>query len=111
MPDGWTEVTNPDYIVEKYDPRAPTLFEFDGDTVGVHVLPDEPNVPHADREAWRVGFVRGERDNLQNAEPFDHCHGRETALHVAYDFMHAYNDYADLPDEERVEKAKAAATE
>jgi hypothetical protein len=29
VPDDWAEVSNPDYIVEKYDPRAPTLFEYD----------------------------------------------------------------------------------
>jgi len=107
VPADWHEVTDPDYIVEKYDPRAPTLFEYEGADIGVHILPDEPNAPHADREAWRVGFLRGHRDNLERAEPLVHVHGRDTAFHGAHLFMDAFNA-AEGGVEERVDAAKAA---
>lgn len=110
VPDDWHEVTNPDYIVEKYDPRAPTLFEYDDADVGVHILPDEPNAPHADREAWRVGFVRGTRDNLERAEPLVHVHGRDTAFHGAHVFMAAFDD-ATGGLEESIDAAKAAVAD
>ncbi|MFB6221194.1 MAG: hypothetical protein ABEH90_07125 [Halolamina sp.] len=105
VPAEWSEVTNPDHIIEKYDPRLPTLFEYEGGDIGVHILPDEPNTPHADDDAWRLGFVRGHRDNLEGAEPLVHCHGRDTAFHLAHMFMDAFND-ATGDQQERVEAAK-----
>ena len=109
VPDDWAEVNNPDYIVEKYDPRAPTLFEYEERDIGVHILPAEPNVPHADTERWRLGFVRGNRDNLEKAEPVVLVHGRDTAFHAAHVFMETYDEYDDRDDGDRVEIAKAAA--
>ncbi len=91
VPDDWSEVTNPDYIVEKYDPRPVILFTHDEDDVGVHVLPDEPIAPHSDTERWRVGAIEGNRDEFEEAEPFAHLHGHENALEVAEAFMTAYD--------------------
>jgi hypothetical protein len=107
VPAGWSEVTSPDYIIEKYDPRLPTLFEADDRDIGVHILPDEPNTPHADQDAWRVGFVRGHRDNLEAAEPIARCAGRDTAFHLAHEFMAAH-EADDAAADTRVENAKAA---
>jgi len=109
VPGGWAEVSNPDFIVEKYDPRAPTLFEHDEREIGVHILPAEPNVAHSDTYRWRLGFVKGNRDNLEKAEPILIVHGRENASHAAHVFMAAYNEYDERDDETRVEAAKAAA--
>ena len=110
VPADWHEVTNPDYIVEKYDPRAPTLFEYNEADIGVHILPDEPNTPHTDHEAWRLGFVRGHRDDLDKAEPLVHVHGRDTAFHAAHVFMDAFDDATgDL--EARIDAAKATVAE
>jgi hypothetical protein len=91
VPEDWSEVENPDYIVEKYDPRPVTLFTHDAAEVGVHVLPDEPNTPHSDTHRWRVGAIRGNENEFKEAEPFAHLHGRENALAVAEAFMKAYD--------------------
>ncbi|GAB7094776.1 hypothetical protein JCM30237_19290 [Halolamina litorea] len=109
VPADWAEVSNPDYIVEKYDPRAPTLFEYADRDIGVHILPAEPNVAHSDTHRWRLGFVKGHRDNLEEAEPVVLVHGRENAYHAAHVFMETYNEYDDRDHEVRVEAAKAAA--
>jgi hypothetical protein len=109
LPEHWTEVTNPDYIVEKYDPRAPTLFEHGERDIGVHILPDEPNTPHADTDRWRLGFVRGNRDDLEAAEPIVHADSREAAFHAAHVFMDAYGEHGGLDGDERIDAAKAAA--
>lgn len=109
IPEDWAEVERPDSIVEKYDPRAPALFEYDDRDIGVHILPAEPNVAHADTHRWRLGFVRGNRDNLEKAEPVLVVHGRENAYHAAHVFMEAYDEYDERSHEARVEIAKAAA--
>jgi len=87
VPDDWAEVSDPDEIAEKYDPRVPTLFEYAGREIAVHILPDEPNTPHADSTRWRLGFVRGSQDNLKGATPIVHVHGRENASHAAHVFI------------------------
>lgn len=105
LPTGWTEVTAPDHIVEKYDARQPTVFEFDAAAVGVHIVPAEPNTAHADRESWRVDVGHGVRDEFQHVDSFAHLDGRETAIDVAAAFMQAFADRTDLPDEERIAMA------
>ena len=110
LPEDWREVSNPPSIVEKYDPRLPTLFEYADREIGVHIVPTEPNTPHADQDACRVGFVRGSRDDLESAEPIVHCHGRDTAYHLAHEYMTAYNEADELDDRARIEAAKDAAT-
>lgn len=109
LPDSWTEVREHDLIVEKYDPRDPTLFERDDRKRAVHILPTEPNVPHADTHEWRVGLVRGSVDELLDAEPIAHVHGRENAYHVAVTFMRAYEEA--VPDEGDDVNVIAYATE
>ena len=111
VPDDWAEVSDPDEIAEKYDPRVPTLFEYAGREIAVHILPDEPNTPHADSTRWRLGFVRGSRDNLKGATPIVHVHGRENASHAAHVFMTTFNEQAELPEQERIDAAKAAASD
>ncbi|MGZ0746821.1 hypothetical protein [Haloparvum sp. AD34] len=97
LPDSWTEVREHDLIVEKYDPRDPTLFVREDRERAVHILPTEPNVPHADTHEWRVGLVRGDVNELLDAEPIAHVHGHENAYHVAVTFMEAYEEA--VPDE------------
>lgn len=109
LPGSWTEVVDHDYIVEKYDPRDPVLFERDDRERAVHILPTEPNVAHADTHEWRVGLVRGDVDELLDAEPIAHVHGRENAYHVAVAFMEAYEEA--VPDEGDDVNAIAYASE
>lgn len=104
LPAGWREITAPDHIVEKYDPRTPTVFEFADAPVGVHVVPAEPVGARGDRE-WRVDVGHGRRDEFQHVDSFAHLGDREAALEVAAAFMQAFCDRTDLPKEERIELA------
>lgn len=90
-PTGWTEIEQPPEIIEKYNPRDPTLFEYGGEEpVAVHVLPETQNV-HDREERWRVGVVHGRRTNFEGAEPIrTGIADRSGALEVAETFMTGY---------------------
>lgn len=105
LPPGWSEVTAPDHIVAKYDPRTPTVFEYDDAAVGVHVVPADPAGARDDGGDWRVDVGHGRRDEFQHVDSFAHLDDREAALERATTFMQAFGDHADLPDEERLELA------
>ncbi|MFB6235735.1 MAG: hypothetical protein ABEH81_10780 [Halopenitus sp.] len=109
LPDPWTEVVDHDYIVEKYDPRDPVLFERADRERAVHILPTEPNVAHADTHEWRIGLVRGDVNELLDTESIARVHGRENAYHVAVEFMGAYEEA--VPEEGDDVNAIAYATE
>ncbi|WP_058366360.1 hypothetical protein [Haloparvum sedimenti] len=92
LPGPWTEVESPDHIVSKYSPREPALFERADRERAVHIRPDEPDLPHADRREWVVGLVRGDAENFVGAEPIARVHGRGNAYHVAVAFAEAYEE-------------------
>lgn len=90
-PTGWSEIEQPPEIVEKYNPRDPTLFEYDGaEPIAVHVLPETQNI-HDREERWRVGLVHGGKTNFEGAEPIrTGIADRSGALAVAEEFMTGY---------------------
>ncbi|GAB6879693.1 hypothetical protein JCM17823_19670 [Halorubrum gandharaense] len=92
LPDAWTELESPDEIVTKYSPREPALFEREDRERAVHIRPDEPDLPHADRREWAVGLVRGTADEFHDADRIATVHGRDDAYHVAKTFMAAYEE-------------------
>ena len=90
-PTGWSEVEQPPEIIEKYNPRDPTLFEYDGEEpIAVHVLPETQNV-HDRSEQWRVGVVHGGKTNFEGTDPIrTGIADRSGALAVAEEFMLGY---------------------
>lgn len=104
LPADWTEVENPDHIVEKYDPRPVTLFTYDEREIGVHVVPNEPDTPHMDTHEYRIAFIRGSRDEFESTEPFALAHEFENGVAVAEAFMRAF-DEAEGEGKEAVEQA------
>ena len=90
-PAGWTEIERQPEIVEKYNPREPTLFEHDGkEPIAVHVLPETQNV-RDQRERWRVGVVHGGKTNFEGREPIrTGIPDRQGALALAAEFMTGY---------------------
>lgn len=92
LPEPWVEIEAPDQIVTKYSPREPTLFERPDRERAIHIYPDEPDLPHADRHEWQVGLVRGGAEEFHDAEPIATVHGRSDAYHVAKAFMRAYEE-------------------
>jgi len=90
-PAGWTEIEQPPEIIEKYNPREPTLFEHDdGEPVAVHVLPETQNI-HDRQERWRVGVVHGGKTNFEGREPIrTGIPDRQRALTLAEEFMTGY---------------------
>lgn len=108
LPDDWSEVESPDHIVEKYDPRPVTLFTYEGAEIAVHVVPNEPDHPHADTHEYRVAFVRGSRDEFESAEPFALAHEFENGVAVAEVFAQAF-DEADGEGEAAVDYAMEQA--
>lgn len=95
LPSEWHEVERPDYIVEKYRARNPTLFVREGHDVGVHVLPVSTSSPHDD-ESYRTGALRGDRDDLEYEAPIETFADRDEAFTCALEFANQYEaEYAD----------------
>lgn len=109
-PADWSEVSDPDGIMAKYDPRPVTLFTCERREVGIHALPAEPNSPHADTSEYRLDFVEGGDGDWGAPEPFARAPDFQAALSVAETFMEAF-DAAAGDRRAAAEDAMAAAGE
>jgi len=101
LPDEWHEVKDPDYIVEKYRARNPTLFVRADHDVGVHVLPVATSSPH-DEEGYRAGAIRGDCDEFGREIPIGMFDEQDPAFERACSFAtlyeQAYGDGTDVDD-------------
>ncbi|MFB6120622.1 MAG: hypothetical protein ABEJ68_05840 [Halobacteriaceae archaeon] len=101
LPAEWHEVESPDHITGKYRAKTPILFVREDHEVGVHVLPAATSSPH-DEEFYRVGAIRGNRDEFEYEREIGEYDERERALQRAFDFARRYDDvYEEEHDEER----------
>lgn len=110
LPEGWSEVSHPDHIIEKYDPRPVTLFTHEEYEVGVHVLPLDPVAPHMESHDYRVGYLHGGENEFDHIEPIARTEDFEDGLEVARTFMTVF-DEASGDVEERVDAGIEAARE
>lgn len=89
LPDGWTERDHDPKVVDKYDPRQPSLFEHD-DGRTVQVVPDAGNRTGGDRERWRVDAIEGEPAAPESTTTLAECEGKSAALSAAEEAMRDY---------------------
>lgn len=104
LPDGWTELDHDPQVVDKYDPRQPSLFEnLDGTTL--QVVPDAGNQATGGEDRWRVDSVEGDPASPERTTALGERVGRSDALAFAREAMEHYNEARSL-DGVREESAR-----
>jgi hypothetical protein len=99
-PDGWSKRDQDPQIVDKYDPRQPSLYEHDDGQV-VQVVPDAGNRAGSDQERWRVDAVDGDPAAPEGTTILAEREGRSDALAFARETMAAYDGRGDVTDAAR----------
>jgi len=92
LPDGWTERDHDPQIVDKYDPRQPSLFEHDDGQV-LQVVPDAGNRAGSDQRRWRVDAVEGDPAAPESTTVLGEREGEADALAFAREAMASYDEH------------------
>ncbi|MWG35064.1 hypothetical protein [Halomarina oriensis] len=101
LPEGWTERDHDPQVVDKYDPRQPSLYESD-DGHCVQVVPDAGNQATGGEDHWRVDAIEGDPKAPEHTRTLGVREGRSAALDFAREAMTEYGETGsfDAVDEE-----------
>ncbi|MFD1514750.1 hypothetical protein [Halomarina rubra] len=89
LPDGWTERDHDPQVVDKYDPRQPSLYEHE-DGTHVQAVPDAGNQATSGEDRWRVDVVDGDPKAPDETRTLGLRTGQGDALDFAREAMAAY---------------------
>lgn len=90
LPPEWEEVTNPEFVDDKYDPRPVTAYRREADDVSVRVLPATTNTAHDDNDVYQVRVAVGEQQSPDRVDRVADDVERDAALDAAAAFAEAY---------------------